>query len=99
MTDEQEPTLGEVQRAAAEVQKSVERAHDSQAISDTLAVGMKLSLRVHMLKKAHRPGADHVVQAFCEETGLDYVALEQQIGARVYEQVQLARIEKGLESK
>ena len=57
---------------------------------------MKLMLRVHMLKRAYQRGAEHIVQTYCEETGLDYAQIEEQIGARVYQQVQLNRIEKGL---
>jgi hypothetical protein len=89
-------TLGEIQAGAAKVIADVRSANEQGVLSDGIAVGMHLDAVMLAMKNAHQPGALKIVREYCQEVGLDYALLDQQVRARIYEAAQIARMEKGL---
>lgn len=88
--------LQETQAATAKVLLESNEAHEQGVLTDTLYIGVRLTLIMQMMKQAHQLGARKIVREYCEQVGIDFDALHQQLAGRVYEHVQLDRMEETL---
>jgi hypothetical protein len=94
MSEHDEFTLGEIQAGAATVIADAQEANERGSLSDSIAVGFHLDAVMLAMKNAHQPGARKIVQEYCEQVGMDYATLDGQVRARIYEAIQIARLEK-----
>ena len=91
-----EPTLKEWQAGAANVIEFAEAAYQRGELGDAVAIGFRLTATVHAMKRAHQAGARKIAREYAEQVGIDFDLLDQQVGARIYEHVQISRLEAGL---
>jgi hypothetical protein len=91
--------LKEIQAAAAKVMIDTEEAYRRGELDDSIAVGFRLDLVMHCMKSAHQPGARKIVREFCEQVGIDFDELDGQARGRIYEHIQISRLEDQLEDK
>ena len=88
-------TIKEVQQAGVRVITDAELAFARGEISDGLALVFRLTAIALMLKPAHQPGAIKIVKECAYVLGIDFEMVLEQVGARIYEHVELARIVEG----
>lgn len=86
----------EVQAAAAKVLLEANDAHEKKVLADNLYIGVRLTLIMKMMKESHQSGARKIVREYCEQVGVSFDALHEQMEIRIYELVQLARMEQEL---
>lgn len=89
--------LREVQQAGAKVLEDSKAAFERGEMSDAIALVFRLTTVALMMKPAHQPGAVKIARECAEMMGFDFDVLEEQVQARIYEQVQFARITAGEE--
>lgn len=88
--------LQETQAAAAKILLESDKVHEQGVLKDDVYIGVRLTLIMLMMKESHQSGARKIVREFCEQVGLNFDILHQQLAGRVYEHVQLARMENDL---
>jgi hypothetical protein len=86
--------LQEVQRAGAKVIEDFVAAHRRGEVTDHVFIAVRLTTVALMMKLAYRTAALKIAQEYADLVGLDADLIEEQVSARIYEHVQLARIEE-----
>lgn len=88
--------LQEVQKAGARVIEDVMEAHKQGQLTEHVVLGFRLSTVAHMMVLAHQPGALKIAREYAEAVGLNFDQLDEQVEARIYERVQIDRLEAGV---
>lgn len=88
--------LQEVQAAGAKLIVDAAAAHERGEMGDALAIGFRLCTVMHCMVLGAQPAARKIVEEYCDQVGIKFDVLDEQVEARIYEHVQLARLEAGL---
>ena len=88
--------LQDIQRAGVRVLNESKTAFERGELTDDMALGIRLVVVSLMMKAAHQPDALKIAREYAEAVGLDFDFLMQQMEARIYEQVQIDRLEGDL---
>lgn len=86
--------LQEVQAACGKILDESRAAFDRGELSDAVVLGIRLTVVSLMMKPAYQVAALKIAEEYATAVGIDFDTLEEQLRARIYEAVQLARITK-----